>query len=162
MLPSGVNGWNGYADAGLWYNDETTSPSIVGRTVDSQTFAFFFYNPNRVAAPGSGRLQPGGDVKPELQTPVLSVLKLMDFSFDGDRAVSGSVEADVTDGAGRSLLDSGSKRPLENVRIEVLGAETLDGGWNERFVVDTDADGNFQVDRIRKAHFFKVQLRQGE
>ena len=161
-VPPGVDGWSGYADTGLWYNDETKSPSIVGRTVDSQTFAFFFYSPNRVAAPGSGRLQPGGDVKPELQTPVLSVLKLMDFSFDGDRMVSGSVEADVTDGAGKSLLNQETRRPLENVRIEILGAENLGGNWNERFVVDTDADGNFQVNRIRKARFFKVQLKQAE
>ena len=163
-VPKGVDGWNGYADSGVWYNDSemAATENIVGTIVSSQSFAFFFYNPNRAEAPGVDRMKPDGETKPELQSVVKSALRIADFSFDGDRTVSGSVEADVTDGAGKSLLDPDSKRPLENVRIEVLGAASLGGDWNERFVVDTDAEGNFKVDRVRTARFFKVQLRQGE
>ena len=165
-VPSGVNGWSGYADSGWWYNDSAKAPAkdIVGTPVSSQSFAFFFYNPDRAEAPGASRTNPGPDAetKPELQSVVKSVLRIADFSFDGDRTVTGSVEADVTDGTGKSLLDPDSKRPLENVRIEVLGAASLGGEWDEQFVVDTDADGNFQVNRIRKARFFKVQLKQAE
>lgn len=158
-VPTGVDGWNGYADTGLWYNSETKSADIVGTPVSSQSFAFFFYNPDRAEAPGAGRTKPDAETKPDLQSAVKSVLRIADFSFDGDRTVTGSVEADVTDGAGKSLLDPESKRPLENVRIEILGAESLGGDWNEQFVVDTDADGKFKVNRVRTAKFFKARLR---
>ena len=162
----GVRNANGYApeDAthlGVWNTEDGRSP--LGLTVSRETtFPIYLYaypradKPRKVRESSDVRLMAAGAGDP---TSVLrNRLVVSSFSVDGESGVSGSVTAQVVDGAGEVRAETA----LDGSVLDVLGAERPDGEWKVLSEVLTDGVGAWGVGRHRLARFFKVRLRSAQ
>ena len=162
----GVRNASGYApeDAahrGVWNTEDGRSP--LGLTVSRETtFPIYLYAYPRADKPRKARESADVRLLAAAAGDPTSVLRnqlvVSSFSVDGESGVSGSVKAQVVDGAGEVRAET----VVDGAVLDVLGAERPGGEWKVLSEVLTDGGGAWGVGRHRLARFFKVRLRSAQ